>query len=411
MSIDIRKIRDDFPILHQEVYGKPYVYLDNAATTQKPLAVINALSDFYRNYNSNVHRGVHYLSQKATGMFEETRDQVKELINAAFRQEIIFTKGTTESVNFIAAVYGETFISQGDEIITTVMEHHSNLVPWKLMAEKYGAKVKYIPFNEQGVLDIAAYREALNDRTKLVAIGHVSNALGTIHPVKEMTAIAHEKNIPVMIDGAQATPHMNVDVRELDCDFYCFSAHKMYGPTGVGVLYGKKKWLEQLPPYQSGGEMIDSVTLEGVTFNELPYKFEAGTPNVADIVAYGAAIDYMQETGIENISRHEQELLHYTTEALSTIDGFKMYGEAPAKAGVISFLIGDIHPYDMGMIIDKMGIAVRTGHHCAQPVMEHFGIAGTVRASLGMYNTREDADHLAEAVKKAKKMLNSTLRL
>lgn len=399
-------LKKEFPILNQEIYGKPYVYLDNAATTQKPLSVIDALTDFYKRYNSNVHRGVHYLSQKATEVFESTRTKAQSFINAPFREEVVFTKGTTESVNLVANTFGRAFLRKGDEILISAMEHHSNMIPWRMVAEQYEATLKYVPFSDDGELDMESYRSFLSEKTKIVALGHVSNALGTIHPVKEMIAEAHKKDIPVLIDGAQAVPHTKVDVQELDCDFYCFSAHKMYGPTGVGVLYGKKEWLEKLPPYQGGGEMIDTVTLDEVTFNELPYKFEAGTPNVADVAAFGTAIDFMGQVGVENIAAHENELLNYTSERMSSIEGLRVFGNASEKAAVYSFLVGDIHPYDMGTIIDKMGVAVRTGHHCAEPVMNYYNIPGTIRASFAIYNTKEDVDRLIEAVERAKQMFS-----
>jgi len=406
VSVDINSLKKEFPILNQEVYGKSYVYLDNAATTQKPLSVIDELTGFYKTYNSNVHRGVHYLSQKATEVFESSRDKVKAFINAPLREEIIFTKGTTDSVNLVASSFARSFLKEGDEIIISAMEHHSNMIPWRIVAEQYGVKLKYISFNEDGVLSFDQFLSLFTDKTRIVAVGHVSNALGTIHPVKEMIAAAHKRSVPVLIDGAQAVPHANVDVKDLDCDFYCFSAHKMYGPTGVGVLYGKKEWLEKLPPYQGGGEMINTVTLDKVIYNELPYKFEAGTPNVADVVAFGAAIDFMKRLGIENIAVHEDQLLQYAHKRLGEIDSIRIYGNAPDKAAVISFLVGDIHPYDMGTIIDKMGVAVRTGHHCAEPVMEFYNIPGTIRASFGIYNTTEDIDRLVEAVERAKQMFS-----
>lgn len=406
MEITAENIRKQFPVLYQEVYGKPYVYLDNAATTQKPLSVINSISDFYKNYNSNVHRGVHYLSQKSTELFEDTRGRVQKFINAPKREEVIFTRGTTDSINLVAHSFGKAFLNPGDEILITAMEHHSNMVPWRMVAEEKNVTVRIVPFLESGELDMNAYRQMLNEKTRIVALGHVSNALGTIHPVKEMIDTAHQKNIPVLIDGAQAVPHMQVDVQDLDCDFYCFSAHKMYGPTGVGVLYGKKEWMEKLPPYQGGGEMIDSVTLEEITFNELPYKFEAGTPNVADIVAFGEAVRFLEDVGFETLAGHENFLLESCEEKLNQIPDIHIYGQAPEKSGVVSFLVGDIHPYDMGTLIDKMGIAVRTGHHCAQPVMEFYRIPGTLRASVGIYNSVEDIDRFVEAVKKAKQMLS-----
>ncbi len=406
MEIALENIRKQFPVLHQEVFGKPYVYLDNAATTQKPVSVIETISEFYKKYNSNVHRGVHYLSQKSTELFEGTRDKVQAFINAPLREEVIFTRGTTESINLVAHSFGDAFLKPGDEILITGMEHHSNMVPWRMVAEQKGVTVRNVPFSESGELDLNAYREMLNDKTRIVALGQVSNSLGTIHPVKEMIDTAHKQNIPVLIDGAQAVPHMKVDVQDLDCDFYCFSAHKMYGPTGVGVLYGKKEWLEKLPPYQGGGEMIDSVTLDEITFNALPYKFEAGTPNVADVVAFGEAIRFLEDVGFESVKSREKMLLESAEEKLRQIPGMRIFGEAPQKSGVVSFLVGDIHPYDMGTLIDKMGVAVRTGHHCAQPVMEFYDIPGTIRASLGIYNTMDDIDRLVEAVKKAKQMLS-----
>ena len=406
MEIALENIRKQFPVLHQEVFGKPYVYLDNAATTQKPVSVIETISEFYKKYNSNVHRGVHYLSQKSTELFEGTRDTVQAFINAPLREEVIFTRGTTESINLVAHSFGDAFLKPGDEILITGMEHHSNMVPWRMVAEQKGVTVRNVPFSESGELDLNAYRNMLNDKTRIVALGQVSNSLGTIHPVKEMIDTAHKQNIPVLIDGAQAVPHMKVDVQDLDCDFYCFSAHKMYGPTGVGVLYGKKEWLEKLPPYQGGGEMIDSVTLDEITFNELPYKFEAGTPNVADVVAFGEAIRFLEDVGFESVKSREKMLLDSAEEKLRQIPGTRIFGEAPQKSGVVSFLVGDIHPYDMGTLIDKMGVAVRTGHHCAQPVMEFYDIPGTIRASLGIYNTMDDIDRLVEAVKKAKQMLS-----
>jgi len=406
VEIASENIRKQFPVLNQEVYGKPYVYLDNAATTQKPLSVINSITEFYKNYNSNVHRGVHYLSQKSTELFENTRDRVQKFINAPGREEIIFTRGTTESINLVAHSFSYAFLNPGDEILITAMEHHSNMVPWRMVAEQKDVTVRFVPFLKSGELDLDAYREMLSEKTRIVALGHVSNALGTIHPVKEMIDAAHQKDIPVLVDGAQAVPHMQVDVQDLDCDFYCFSAHKMYGPTGVGVLYGKKEWMEKLPPYQGGGEMIDSVTLDEITYNEVPYKFEAGTPNVADIVAFGEAVRFLENVGFETLAGHEKFLLESCEEKLNQIPDIRMYGQAARKSGVVSFLVGDIHPYDMGTLIDKMGIAVRTGYHCAQPVMEFYKIPGTLRASVGIYNTMEDIDRLVEAVKKAKQMLS-----
>lgn len=406
MSLDIDKIRKDFTILQQQIYNKPFVYLDNAATTQKPEVVIDSLCDYYRKYNSNVHRGVHYLSQKATEIYEQTRDKVKDFIGAECREEIVFTKGTTESINMIASSFGKDNLQEGDNIIVSEMEHHSNMVPWQMVAEQYGAVVKYIPFSEEGVLDMNAFFAMLDEHTKIVAITHVSNALGTVNPVKQIIQHAHQKCIPVLVDGAQSSPHMAIDVQELDCDFYCFSAHKMYGPTGVGVMYGKKAVLDKMSPYQGGGEMIAEVSVEGTTYNQLPYKFEAGTPNIADVVAFGTALEYMQSIGFDTIASHEQELLEYATAELSKIKGFRPIGSAPQKSGLISFLIDEIHPFDMGTIIDKLGVAVRTGHHCAQPVMHHYGISGTIRASFAVYNTIDDVDRLVQAVVRAKEMFS-----
>ncbi|HOW25874.1 MAG TPA: cysteine desulfurase [Bacteroidales bacterium] len=404
MSFDVEQIRADFPILHQQVYHKPLVYLDNAATTQKPLAVIDALRDYYTTINSNIHRGVHYLSQQATLAFEETRQLVSEYVHARHGYEIIFTKGATESINLVASSFGREFVKPGDEIVISAMEHHANILPWQLMCAEKGATLRIIPFHVNGELIQEAYRDLLNDKTRLVAITHVSNALGTINPVREMIALAHEHGIPVLVDGAQAVPHLPVDVTEMDCDFYCFSAHKMYGPMGVGVLYGREEWLNKLPPYQSGGEMIRTVTFEKSTFGELPFKFEAGTPNVADILGFRETLLYLDRLGIDQIASHEESLMRYTLDQLRTIPEVRLVGDSPHRAGVISFLIGDVHPYDAGAVLDKLGFAVRTGHHCAQPIMDIYGIPGTIRISLGLYNTRDEVDSFTRAVKRVIEM-------
>ena len=404
MNYDIQKIRSYFPVLKQEVYNKPLVYLDNAATTQKPIQVLRAQERLHGEYYGNIHRAAHFMADKATSDFEEVRDRVKEFINAGTREEIIFTKGTTESVNLVASSFGEQFINRGDEIIVSEMEHHSNIVPWQILAMNKGAKIKKLPFTDNGELQSGALADLLSPKTKLIAVTHVSNVLGTINPVKQIVETAHSKNVPVFVDGAQAVQHISVDVQDLDADFYAFSAHKMYGPNGVGVLYGKKEWLEQMPPYQGGGEMIAEVSFEKTTFSEVPFKFEAGTPNITSVIAYGNAIDLINETGIANIAEWELDLLNYATEKLKDIEGLRIFGEAAEKSGVISFNVEGVHPYDMGMLLDKMGIAVRTGHHCADPIMQHYEIPGTVRASIGLYNTREDIDALVEGVNKIRKM-------
>lgn len=405
MIPDIEKIRKDFPILHQQIYKRPLIYLDNAASTQKPVQVIEAIRHYYENDNCNIHRGVHYLSVKATEAYEETRREVKNFINARNTHEIIFTKGATESLNLITSSFGKKFVGEGDEIVTTIMEHHSNFVPWQQMCIERGAKLRVLGIDEQGALDLNEFRATLNERTKLVAITHVSNVLGTINPVAEMIRIAHERDIPVLLDGAQGVSHLPVDVQELDCDFYCFSGHKMYAPMGIGVLYGKEKYLEELPPWQMGGEMIKEVFVTHTTFNDLPFKFEAGTPNVEGVMGLRSALLYLSSIGMQNIADYEEDLLQYATERLSSIPGLRIYGAAPHKASLVSFLIDEIHPYDAGMIIDKMGIAVRTGHHCAMPLMEWLKIPGTIRASFSFYNTREEIDELVRAVKKSKEML------
>jgi len=401
----IEKIRADFPILQTKVYNKPLVYFDNAATTQKPKQVIQAITDYYEKENCNIHRGVHFLSVKATEAYEDARCAIRDFIGAKHTHEIIFTQGTTEAINLVADSFGRKFISEGDEVITSVMEHHSNFVPWQQMALERKATLKFIPLLEDGSLDIPAFRQLITDKTRLVAVTHISNVMGTINPVKEIINLAHQNNIPVLIDGAQGVAHMTVDVQDLDADFYSFSGHKMYAPMGIGVLYGKEKWLEEMPPYQMGGEMIKDVFFTHTTFNELPFKFEAGTPNVEGVLGLHTAIRYLNETEMNQIEGYEKDLLDYATQRLLEIDGLKIYGTAPHKASLISFLLHNIHPYDAGMIIDKMGVAVRTGHHCAMPLMEYLRIPGTIRASFAFYNTKEEIDRLVEAVKKAKQML------
>jgi cysteine desulfurases, SufS subfamily len=397
--------RADFPILGQQVYNKPLVYLDNAATTQKPQVVIDAMTHYYETLNSNIHRGVHALSQKATEEFEVARRCVQQFINAAHDYEVIFTRGATESINLVASSFGRSFIQEGDEIIISGMEHHSNIVPWQFVCEDRKAHLKVLPFDDRGELCIDQLESLITTRTKIVAVTHVSNTLGTCNPVAEIVRIAHAHNVPVMIDGAQAVAHHPVDVQALDCDFYCFSGHKMYGPMGIGVMYGKESWLNQMKPYQGGGEMISTVTFEKTTYNELPFKFEAGTPAVGDAIGLRTAIEYMQQIGIENIAKHEETLLHYATGQLLQIDGLRIYGQSSHKAAVISFLVGNIHPYDMGVLLDHQGVAVRTGHHCTQPIMDRYGIPGTVRASFALYNTKEEVDTLVAAVKRAAQML------
>ncbi|MDP4291651.1 MAG: cysteine desulfurase [Bacteroidota bacterium] len=403
-SFDVATVRKDFPILNVEVHGNPLVYFDNAATTQKPQQVIDTLNDYYRRYNSNVHRGVHYLSQVATDAYEEARLKVSKLLNASSSAEIIFTRGTTESINLIAFSFGEVFIHEGDEIIISTIEHHSNIVPWQLLCQRKKAVLKVIPVLDNGVLDLEAYRGLFSEHTKLVAVGHISNALGTVNPIAEMIATAHAHQVPVLIDGAQGLPHGKVDVQSLDCDFYCFSGHKMYGPTGIGGFYGRMSLLEQMPPYQSGGEMIQDVSFACTTFNEVPYKFEAGTPNIADAIGLATAIEYLEKVGWDAIAKYEQELLRYATEKLTLEGGITIIGTAPDKASLISFLIDGVHPLDAGTIIDHFGIAIRTGNHCAQPLMDRFGITGTIRASFAFYNTFEEIDRLMAAIRKVKQM-------
>lgn len=401
---DVTKIREDFPILSRKVYDRPLVYLDNGATTQKPLCVLDAMREEYLNVNANVHRGVHYLSQQATDLHEQAREKVRKFINAGSVNEIIFTRGTTESLNLVVSSFCDGFMSEGDEVIVSVMEHHSNIVPWQLQAARKGISLRVIPMNDKGELLLDEYEKLFTERTKIVSVTHVSNVLGTVNPVKEIVRIAHEHGVPVMVDGAQSTPHFAVDVQDIDCDFFAFSGHKMYGPTGVGVLYGKEDWLDRMPPYQGGGEMIESVSFEKTVFEHLPFKFEAGTPDYVATHGLATAIDYISSIGIDNISRHEQELTRYCMERMQEIDGIRLFGTANNKDAVVSFLVGDIHHLDMGTLLDRLGIAVRTGHHCAQPLMIRLGIQGTVRASFAMYNTKQEIDVLVEGIKRVSKM-------
>lgn len=401
---DVTKIRKDFPILSRKVYDRPLVYLDNAATTQKPLCVLDAMREEYLNVNANVHRGVHYLSQQATDLHEQAREKVRKFINAGSVNEIVFTRGTTESLNLVVSSFCDEFMSEGDEVIVSVMEHHSNIVPWQLQAARKGISLKVIPMNDKGELLLDEYEKLFTERTRIVSVAQVSNVLGTVNPVKDIVRIAHEHGVPVMVDGAQSTPHFAVDVQDLDCDFFAFSGHKMYGPTGVGVLYGKEDWLDRMPPYQGGGEMIESVSFEKTVFEHLPFKFEAGTPDYVATHGLATAIDYINSIGIDNISRHEQELTKYAMRKMQEIDGMRIFGTADHKDAVVSFLVGDIHHLDMGTLLDRLGIAVRTGHHCAQPLMIRLGIQGTVRASFAMYNTTEEIDALVEGIKRVSKM-------
>ncbi len=405
MIFNIDQIRADFPILQQQIYKRPLIYFDNAASTQKPRQVIDAIRKYYEQDNCNIHRGVHYLSVKATEAYEEARREIRQFINAKSTCEIIFTKGATESLNLVASSFGKRYVHSGDEVITTIMEHHSNFVPWQQMCLERGARMRVVGINEKGELDLEELKNMLNEKTRLVALTHVSNVLGTINPVKEIVALAHSHAVPVLVDGAQGVSHLPVDVEALDCDFYCFSGHKLYAPMGTGVLYGKEKYLEEMPPYQLGGEMIKDVYLDHTTFNELPFKFEAGTPNVEGVMGLQAATAYLSGLGMENIAAYEDQLLRYASEKLSAIDGLKFYGTSAHKASLISFLIGNIHPYDAGMIIDKMGIAVRTGHHCAMPLIDFLKIAGTVRASFAFYNTIEEIDQLVSSIYRVKEML------
>lgn len=403
---DILTVREDFPILGREVYNKPLVYLDNAATTQKPRCVIEAMTEEYYNVNANVHRGVHYLSQQATDLHEQARETVRQFINARSVNEVIFTRGTTESANLVVSSFSDAFMGEGDEVILSVMEHHSNIVPWQLQAAKKGIALKVIPMHDDGTLDMEAYVRLFSERTKIVSVTHVSNVLGTVNPVREIIRIAHEHGVPVMIDGAQSTPHFKVDMQELDCDFFTFSGHKIYGPTGIGVLYGKEDWLDRLPPYQGGGEMIESVTFEKTVFGQLPFKFEAGTPDYVATHGLAKAIEYVTALGMDNIASHEQELTRYAMERMNAIEGMKIFGPADAfmKDAVISFQVGDIHHLDLGTLLDRLGIAVRTGHHCAQPLMERLGVSGTARASFALYNTREEVDALVSGIERVARM-------
>ena len=402
--MDIKKIREDFPILSRTVYGKPLIYFDNGAPTQKPRLVIDSLVDEYYSVNANVHRGVHYLSQQATELHEASRATVREFINARSINEIIFTRGTTEAINLLVSSFGEEFMEEGDEVILSVMEHHSNIVPWQLLAARKGIAIKVIPMNDKGELLLDEYEKLFSDRTKIVSVTQVSNVLGTVNPVKEMIATAHAHGVPVLIDGAQSVPHMKVDMQDMDADFFAFSAHKIYGPTGVGVLYGKEEWLDRLPPYQGGGEMIQHVSFEKTTFNELPFKFEAGTPDYIGTTGLAKALDYVTGLGMDHITAHEHELTTYAMQRLKEIPDIRIFGEATHKSSVISFLVGNIHHFDMGTLLDRLGIAIRTGHHCAQPLMQRLGIEGTVRASFAVYNTKEEIDALVAGVERVSKM-------
>lgn len=402
--MDIKKIREDFPILKREVYGKPLIYLDNGATTQKPRCVIDVMTDEYYSVNANVHRGVHYLSQQSTELHEASRETVRRFINARSTNEVVFTRGTTESINLLVSSFGEEFMKEGDEVIISVMEHHSNIVPWQLLAARKKITLKVIPMNESGELLMDEYERLFSERTRIVSVAHVSNVLGTVNPVRQIIEIAHRHGVPVLLDGAQSVPHMTVDVQELDVDFLVFSGHKIYGPTGVGVLYGKEDWLDKLPPYQGGGEMIQHVSFEKTTFNELPFKFEAGTPDYIATTGLAKALDYVSAIGMENIAAYEHELTLYAMQQLKTIPGIRIFGEAHEKSSVISFLVDQIHHFDMGTLLDRLGIAVRTGHHCAQPLMQRLGIEGTVRASLAMYNTPEEIDALVAGINRVRTM-------
>lgn len=401
---EVDRIRDDFPILSRTVYGKPLVYLDNGATTQKPRAVVDAITEEYYSVNANVHRGVHFLSQRATELHEASRETVRRFINARSTNEIVFTRGTTESINLLAYSYGEACMKAGDEVILSTMEHHSNIVPWQLLQARKGIVLKVIPMNDRGELLLDAYEKLFTERTRLVCVAHVSNVLGTVNPVKDMARTAHSHGVPILIDGAQSIPHMPVDVQELDADFYVFSGHKVYGPTGVGVLYGKEDWLDRLPPYQGGGEMIQHVSFERTTFNELPFKFEAGTPDYIGTTGLARALDYVTALGMDRIAAYEHDLTEYATRQLKQVPGMRIFGEAAEKGSVISFLVGNIHHFDMGTLLDRLGIAVRTGHHCAQPLMQRLGIEGTVRASFGLYNTRQEVDALVAGVERVSRM-------
>lgn len=402
--LNLNQIRNDFPILSRTVYGRPLVYLDNAATTQKPRQVVEAIIDEYYNVNANVHRGVHYLSQQATDLHEEAREKVRRFINAYSTSEIIFTRGTTESLNLVVSSFCDEFMQEGDEVIVSVMEHHSNIVPWQLQAAKRGISIRVIPMTDEGELKLEEYERLFTDRTKIVSVTHVSNVLGTVNPVEEMIRIAHTHGVPVMVDGAQSTPHFAIDVQTMDCDFFAFSGHKMYGPTGIGVLYGKEDWLDRLPPYQGGGEMIESVSFEKTVFERLPFKFEAGTPDYVATHGLAKAIDYITAIGMDNIRQHEKELTRYAMQRLAEVEGIRLFGRSDSKDAVVSFLVGNIHHLDMGTLLDRLGIAVRTGHHCAQPLMIRLGIQGAVRASFALYNTKEEIDTLVEGIKRVARM-------
>ncbi len=404
-ALDVEKIRRDFPILDQTIHGKKLVYLDNGATSQKPRAVIDAIVRYYQHDNANIHRGVHTLSMRATEEHDEARERVRRFIHAADTSEIVFVRGATEAVNLVAETYGRANVVAGDEVLITAMEHHSNIVPWQMLCQEKGAHLRVVPIDDAGELDLEAYERLLTPRTRIVAVTHVSNALGTVNPVRNIIQMAHGRGIPVLVDGAQAVPHMPVDVQALDCDFYAFSGHKVYGPTGIGVLYGKRDLLEEMPPYQGGGDMIRSVTFEKTTYNVLPYKFEAGTPDIAGAIALGVALEYVTALGMERVAAHGQQLLAYATERVGALEGVRLIGTAKQRAGVLSFLVGDIHPHDLGTILDREGIAIRTGHHCAQPVMERYGVAATARASFAVYNTLEEVDALVNGIEKAREVM------
>ena len=401
---DVERIRRDFPVLQRKVHGKPLVYLDNAATSQKPKAVIDTLTRYYSEFNSNIHRGIHQLSEEATSAYEDARAKVKSFLNAAEEREIVFVRGTTEAINLVAQSYGRAFVKPGDEIVITAMEHHSNIVPWQLLGEQTGARLRVVPINDEGELLIDELEPMLTGKTRLIAVAHVSNALGTVNPVKRIAKIAHRRGIPVLVDGAQAVPHMKVDVQDLDCDFYAFSGHKMYAPTGIGILYGKSHWLEKMPPYQGGGSMISLVTFEKTHYNVPPYRFEAGTPDIAGGIGLGAAIDYLNAIDLEAAAAYEQEVLAYGTEVLSAIEGLRLIGQAQSKASVLSFVLEGVHPHDIGTILDREGVAIRAGHHCAMPVMQRFGVPATARASLAFYNTKQEMDALGRSIRKVREV-------
>lgn len=405
-GLDIDAIREEFPILSQQVHGKPLVYLDNAASAQKPQAVIDAITTCYGRYYANVHRGVHHLSERSTAAYEAVREKVRGFLNAAHTREIIFTRGTTESINLVASSFGGSRVGSGDEVLITTMEHHSNIVPWQMLCERQGARLRVVPITDEGELVLEDYRRLLSERTKIVSVVHVSNALGTVNPVREMIQLAHQRGIPVVLDGAQAIPHLAVDVQELDCDFLAFSGHKIYGPTGVGVLYGKTEYLEAMPPYQGGGDMIRTVTFEKTEYADLPCKFEAGTPSIADVIGLGAALDWVSAIGLDAIDAHEHMLLNYATTRLEEIPGLRLIGTAQNKAAVVSFVMEGVHPHDIGTILDREGVAVRAGHHCAQPVMQRFGVAATARASFAVYNTTQEVDALVAAIWKVKELFD-----